>query len=322
MLGFALRAQIGLLRLAPAWLAYGIADLLTLVLVVITVATRKRATRKKRGFYRNVRIVFRDDLPPRLRRRLLWRWARHMTHSSVDLIKMPEITTENIERYCDVSDMAKLRELFDRGGGVIGVTGHVGVFEYSAHLMALCGMNPVTVFKESPIPIVTEIINELRRTGGPVMIERTGAVRRMMRELRNGAIVGILADVSSKASEVFVPFLGTTAATNNSADILHVRTKSPILVITTQRTGRRRYKVHVWDIIDQNTPIDREADSAAVSRRINDALSLAIASYPEQWFWDSRRYRTRPDGEVRDDEDLPPRIDDEPAKTILEKLSR
>jgi Kdo2-lipid IVA lauroyltransferase/acyltransferase len=317
-----LRTTIGLLRALPGWLAYGIADLLTPVLVVFTFASRRRATRKKRGFYRNTQIVFRDGLSPKLRRRLLWRWARHMTHVSMDLIKMPDITTQNLGQFCDVSEMARVRELFDRGQGMIGATGHVGVYEYTSHLMALSGMKPISVFKESPVPIVTDIINDLRSTGGQILIERTGAVRRMMRELRSGGIVGILADVSSKESEVFVPFLGTDAATNNSSDVLHVRTGSPILVGTTQRIGRQRFKLHVWDIIDRDAVLDREADPPGMARRINDALTRAIVTYPEQWFWDSRRFRTRPDGEVRDDQDLPPRVDDGPANAILQRLSR
>ena len=36
-------------------------------------------------------------------------------------------------------------------------------------------------------------------------------------------------------------------------------------------------------------------------------LSRAILAYPEQWFWGSRRFLTRPPGEAPGPDGLPPR---------------
>jgi hypothetical protein len=46
---------------------------------------------------------------------------------------------------------------------------------------------------------------------------------------------------------------------------------------------------------------------------MNDALSTAIRQYPEQWFWDSRRFRVRPKDEVLGADGLPPQTDPEQA---------
>jgi len=287
-------------------LAYSLADGLAVLLIAYTVATRNRRNKRRMGFYHNVRIAFGDQLTGRRRRSLLWRWARHMTHLGVDTCKMPKITADNVADHCDLSEMKILREQYDMGTGILAVSGHVGVFEYTPHLMTLCGMSVVTIFRPSPIRPVSDVINEIRSSGGQEMTERKGGVRQVLRALRDKSIAGLLIDVSSKRSDVFAPFLGTRAATNNTPGILHVKTRAPIVVMTTQRTARRRYKVHVWDIVTDGGEGPRDTELLTVAARLNDALSRAIRQYPEQWFWDSRRFRARPTDETPDGSGLPP----------------
>lgn len=315
LIGLTFRAFVVTVRMVPDWLAYGIADGLAVVLVIYTHATRWRCDRRRMGFHHNVRVAFRDQLTGRPRRSLLWRWARHMTHMGIDTCKMPQITTQNVHHYCDLTEMAQLREQYDRGKGVLGVSGHVGVFEFTPHLMTLSGMSVVTIFRPSPIRPVSDVINEIRSSGGQVMTERKGGIRQVLRALRNKNIAGLLVDVSSKRSDVYAPFLGTPAATNNTPGMLHVKTGAPIVVITTQRTARRRYRFHVWDVVEHSGDNSRDIEVHAIAARLNDSLSRAIRTYPEQWFWDSRRFRARPKDEIPDSSGLPPQTNPSQAFT-------
>ena len=295
----------------PAWLSYAFADALAAVLVLVTYATKRQTTRKRRGFYYNTRIVFRGSLSPRQRRRLLWRWARHMTHLGVDVCRMPNITEDNFRDTCDVSELDDVYGTYDLGQGIIAATGHIGVYEYSSHLVSLCGMSIVTIFRPSPIEPITDVLNKIRSSGGQIMAKREGGVRTMLRALANHQIVGLVADNSAKDSELHTPFLGTNAATSKTAGILHLKTGAPIVLVTAQRTGRQRFRLQHWDTFSHTPTDNREADLAVISKRINDALSRAVCAYPEQWFWDSRRFRGRPDDEVLDVDGLPPQVNPE-----------
>src|SRR5690606_23896187 len=102
----------------------------------------------------------------------------------------------------------------------------------------------------------------------------------------------------------------------NTIGMLHLKSGAPIVVVTTQRIRRRRFRFHHWATIEQPRSADRAADLHAIAVRLNDALSQAIRAYPEQWFWDSRRYRTRPEDEVRDARDLPPLVRPEQAPDL------
>ena len=60
------------------------------------------------------------------------------------------------------------------------------------------------------------------------------------------------------------------------------------------------------DIIKDADTGDREQDLIAITTRCNRALGEGIKEAPEQWFWQSRRFRHRPPGEVPDEQGLPP----------------
>lgn len=306
LLGRLFAGFVRAVRLCPERLAYAMADLLVPVLVTVTWLGRSRADRKKRGFYRNVRIAFGGELPGRQRRRLLWSWARHMCWFGVDVCRMPCLDLRRIAERVDTTELDALAAERTEGQGMIWCSGHIGIYELCGHVPALLGWDIVAIFKESPIPPLTDVINALRGGSGQHLIERGGALRGALRALREGCAVGVIADVSAKDSRVFAPFLGTDAATNGSVGALHLRSGAPVAVIGMHREGRQRFRFKVWDIIRVTPGADRDADLHTVACRINEAMSRAIHAYPEQWFWDSRRFRTRPADERRGADDLPP----------------
>jgi lauroyl/myristoyl acyltransferase len=67
-----------------------------------------------------------------------------------------------------------------------------------------------------------------------------------------------------------------------------------------------RFRLRVYDVIRVTPSDDRDADLRAIMTRVNDGLSRAIAEAPEQWFWQSRRFRHRPSGETPGPGGLPP----------------
>lgn len=312
-MGGAFRAFATTIRVLPGWAAYGLADGLAGILVLYTLATRKKSDQKRRGFFYNVRVVFRDQLTPRSHRRLLWRWARHMAHLGVDTCKLPKINAANIHRYCDVSEVDRVREQYDKGQGLLVVSGHLGVYEHIGYILPNAEITLLTIFRPSPIPPISDVINDIRSAGGQTMTDRKGGVRKSIRALRNGTAAAVMGDVSSKDSKVFAPFLGTLAATNSTAGVLHEKTGAPIVVVTANRVARSKFKFHVWDIISDSEDTQEGTKSQDIPTRINDGLSRALCEYPEQWFWDSRRFRSRPEEEQLDACGLPPQTHPEQA---------
>lgn len=291
----------------PAWLAYGIGDLLALPWYCYW-RLRDPRGRTGQGFWRNLRIVYRPGAPlgSQPPPRLLWRWSRAMAALAIDFCRMHHIRADNLAQHCDTTELAPLRQQFDAGRGLICATGHVGVWDVAGHAAGLLGLPITSVFRPSPLPGLNRMIERLRTTTGQTVVARKNVLWTLKKVLARREAVGILCDGSGKRGAVVAPFLGTPARTVATPALLHLATGAPIAVVAVLRTGRQRYRLRVYDLIDVTPGPDRAADLLAITRRINDGLSKAIAEAPEQWFWQSRRFRHRPEGEVRGADGLPP----------------
>ena len=163
-----------------------------------------------------------------------------------------------------------------------------------------------SVFRPSPLPALNRLIERLRTGSGQTVIARKNVMRALLRLLGDKQVVAILADGGGKHSAVEAPFLGTSSRTVASPALLHLATGAPIAVVAVLRTGRMRYRLRVFDVIRDAGTGDREADMLAITSRINRGLGQGIVEAPEQWFWQSRRFRHRPAGEVPGPDGLPP----------------
>lgn len=305
--GLALRLATGAFRRMPGLLAYAIADAASLPLAAATLLHERRVAPLGRGLFRNQRIVFREGLTRRESQRLLFAWARHMCHLFVDFCRMPRLRAEDFERSVDARSFLELIPLAKEGRGLICVSGHLGVFELCPYLPSLIGF-PITVaVRPTGIAPIDALLTSIRSAGGTKVLTKWGILLPLKRALERGELVGLLADEDACERPIFVPFLGTLAATTPSAAFLQRLTGAPIVVASVNRVARGRWRCHVWRVIRSLPGSDAESAEREVTAAVSEALSRAILAYPEQWFWGSRRFFTRPPGERPGPDGLPPR---------------
>jgi KDO2-lipid IV(A) lauroyltransferase len=302
----ALAIGMAALRGGPSFLVYGLADLLVPMVALFAWRHERRVRRQGRGMLRNQRIVFRDGLTRRRSRRLLFAWARHMTHLVVDFCRIPRIDRDNLDRLAEVGDLERLRPLVAGGRGLICVTGHIGVWELCGHLASLKGFAVTAVSRPASSRPLESLLTSVRTSGGQKVLSKWGVLWSLKKALDRGEALGIVADEDTAEQAIFAPFLGTLAATTPTPAALHRGTGVPIAVLACHRVARGRYELRVWDVIRLPRTPDREADLLAITGQVNAALSRAILHAPEQWIWGSRRFRTRPPGEVPGPDGLPP----------------
>ncbi len=296
-----------LVSILPTWLAYAIGDTLA-VLWFLWWSLQDRRGRRTSGYWRNCRIAFRQGAPlgPVRPKRHLWKWSRHITWLAIDFCRQGRINATNVRAHCDLTEYPLVEAAFRENKGLIFATGHIGVWDVSGWAAGLLGLPLISVFRPSPLPALNRLIERLRTGSGQSVIARKNVLRALLRALGDKKAVGILADGGGKHSAVEAPFLGTSSRTVASPALLHLATGAPIAVVAVLRTGRMRYRLRVFDVIRDAGTGDREADMLAITSRINRGLGQGIVEAPEQWFWQSRRFRHRPAGEVPGPDGLPP----------------
>ncbi|MBK2024733.1 lysophospholipid acyltransferase family protein [Francisella philomiragia] len=93
-------------------------------------------------------------------------------------------------------------------------------------------------------------------------------------------------------NSIFAPFFGTLCSTLTVTPWLAEKTNSVVLpVYYVRKKCLKKYKIVIGE------PLEFTGDAYKDAEMTNKFLEDAIRKYPEQYLWQHRRYRTRPNGE-------------------------
>lgn len=183
--------------------------------------------------------------------------------------------------------------------GVVITTGHLGNWELLVQAFAVWHTPMSYLARPIDNPLIEDLTVAIRTHFGNRPLNKTNSVRTAIRLLREGEIVGMLADVNAHPKEgVFVPFFGVPACTTAGPATLAIRTNSlifPIFCVYDDAT--RGYKIVRGEAIEPASTGDRESDVVATTAAFTAAIEKVIREYPGQWLWIHKRWKTRPPGE-------------------------
>lgn len=241
----------------------------------------------------NLQKVFGDRYDERERARIIHFSIRNMAKTMLELLKVPWMSEEEMERFAPVRGEEYLRQAAERGDGVIVITGHFGNWEVLAATIARLGFDLSVIARDANDPGTADIINRSRQMAGEEVLPRE-SVRQMLRILRGGDVLGILPDQHADRGGIWLPFMGHLACTATGPATLAHRTGATIVPGFARRTEDDHFDVYFLPPIELPDTGDREADIRKGTEMVNRVLGEQITKYPEQWVWMHRRWREPP----------------------------
>ena len=176
---------------------------------------------------------------------------------------------------------------------VIGFAPHFVGVELGTIRLAL-DYEAAAIYSRQKDPYLNELLLKSRTRFKPItMIARQDGLRGALRALREGLTLYVLPDMDmGRQDSVFVPFFGIPAATVPVLSRLAAVSRAVVIpAITRRRADGKGYVVKIYEAWE-NFPTD---DPVADTRRMNEFLEARILEMPEQYFWNHKRFRTRPD---------------------------
>lgn len=217
----------------------------------------------------------------------------HLGREMVVTLRFQNATPAEIVARTRITGLEIIREAIDAGTGVVLVTGHLGNWELSAASLAARGIPVDVVMQRQSNPLADEAINANRRRLGLNPIDRREAPRKGLRTLRNGGLLGFVADQDARSGGVFVPFFGRPASTHRGPALLALRTGAPLIAGTCIRTQGGTYDAVATPIL-----ASRDGDPDEAVERMTAAYTAvfeaAIRQAPEQYLWQHRRWKSSP----------------------------
>ena len=181
--------------------------------------------------------------------------------------------------------------LGDPARGFLAASGHLGNWEVMARAISF-DKPVVAVAQPAKNPLVDRLM--ARRSADAryrTIPKREAGGTRLLRPLREGAILAIMIDQYALKKPVLVDFFGRPACSHRSIAALHLATRRPIVFFACRRIGPMRFAVTLSEPLVFEPTGDKNRDLHAILKNLNERLERAIREAPEQYLWSHRRWR-------------------------------
>jgi len=222
----------------------------------------------------------------------------HLAREWMATFRLTRLGREKIIARTNMVGFDAFRTAVEQGKGVVLMTGHLGNWEFCAAGFTARGIPLDAVAKSMANAQFGAALIEARERIGMGVIDVDEAPRGVLLSLRAGRVVAMLADQNAHSGGIFVPFFGKLASTARGPAVFALRAGAPIFLgIPLRDPGwKQEYTVELRRIDFQ--PSGRlDADVQALTAVHTAALEQAIGEAPEQYFWQHKRWKKRPEGE-------------------------
>ena len=219
----------------------------------------------------------------------------HLAREAVMIFRLGGWSPDRLLERTEVLGLEAVRAAVDDLGGALLLTGHLGNWEVGGAAVAAHGVPIDVVAKGMANPDFERELFGTRERLGMRVVEMGDAPRRVLRALRRGRVVAIVGDQNAHRNGVFVPFFGRLAASARGPGTFALRTDVPVFVgFGVRRPGwRQTYRVRLEPLTVERTG-DFERDLEAFTAAYMAAVEDAARAHPEQYFWQHKRWKTRP----------------------------
>jgi KDO2-lipid IV(A) lauroyltransferase len=219
----------------------------------------------------------------------------HLGREGVAMFRLARLDKEAVVARTEVVGLEPLEAAVSAGTGALVVTGHIGNWELGAAALAARGFPFDVVAKGMANEAFERDLIVARERLGLRVVDMGAAPREVLRSLKAGHLVGLVADQNAGVRGVFVPFFGRLAATARGPALFALRTGAPIFLGLSLRLpgSEARYRVTLRPLPVLATG-DLDTDVRVLTAAHTAALEEAVRAVPEQYFWQHRRWKTRP----------------------------
>lgn len=241
----------------------------------------------------NIEYVF-PGISEKRKQLILLGCYRNIARVLLDMFWFCRSDKERILTWVELSD--EWRRGLETPGAKIIVTAHQGNWELAGHAVVANGYPLLSVGKDLGSKATTERLNAFRSRLGQEIVSSEGAILPILRTLRKGGNVALLADqyLNLNKGGIWSTFLGHPALTAPTPAFFAQRIKGDIRIcvafMQARPDGHYRCVPPLFIYPKEGETLE------ALTQRVSDASSRLIRRFPTQWLYAYKRWRGIPEG--------------------------
>jgi KDO2-lipid IV(A) lauroyltransferase len=241
----------------------------------------------RRNLQGNLHHVFGDADDPKRMESTCGQVFRNAARNMVDMLRLPLMTGERVERLVTVHGYQNVEVALARGKGVVLTSAHFGQMEVAAQIAGIRGLRPVVLHERLRPQRLYDYVAGLRSRMGIqfVPIGDASALKLAFRTLRHNGLLGVVADRDVTNSGRVVKFFGADARLPDGHVTLALHTGAAIVIAFCLRKPGNQIEAFVEPPMILEDTGDREGDVERGMARVISVLERYIGANPEQWVY-------------------------------------
>ena len=220
----------------------------------------------------------------------------NLARNMLDIFYMPNLNEKNLSQYIKIDHLERMKAALAEGHGVVVLTGHIGTWEWLSAAFTLNNLPVTAIAKLQPNAEYSRALDDLRATIRVEIFNRgTNELRAAGRALKEGKILGFLADQDAGPGGAFIKFLGKTASTPLGPAVFSRRFNAPVVPAFIIRQEDGRHLVKIGEPMHFEDTGDTDADLLHFTEQMTKILEDVIRENPTQWLWFQKRWNTPPE---------------------------
>jgi len=188
-----------------------------------------------------------------------------------------------------------LRDAYNKKKGLLILTAHFGNWELLGGCIVVEFGFPVSgIAKTQTNRLVNRSIDERRRRFGNKVIPMETSLREVMRALRDGEAVGIVADQAAPKENVQIEFFGTKLPTHQGPSVFSLKMGSPLVAVFSVRRPDGSFDAYVEEVPSADLKDYNDENVTELTRRHVKITEDFIRRFPDQWMWMHKRWKHVP----------------------------
>lgn len=248
----------------------------------------------------NLRAAFGSHTAPAEYDRIVRSLFENFGRMFMEVAAIPAINREYMDQWAGIApgSRERLEKALSGGKGVILLSGHFGNWEMVPITGALNGYPTLLLAREQGWPKLNRLLTEYRESKGCRVVTKGFPVRELIQGLKEGRIVGIVADQDGGKNGLFAPFFGRLASTAPGTIALSLSTGAPVLPVFMVRLEGALHSLIVEEPLSIPAHGTEEERIQAGITAYLEVLEKYVRRFPAQWLWFHRRWKSSPERRI------------------------
>jgi len=240
----------------------------------------------------NVKFIYGEDTSEEFIQKIAKNSFKQLLLNFLYTMEIRHYSIEELSKKITFENDEILKKVQEQKRPIIFVTSHYGSWELAGAMLSALREPIMIVYKKMKNKYFQEYLLSSRSKSRMKYVERAGATRGILKQLRSGGAVAILIDTNvNKREAITVDFLGKPTSQIKTTAYFARKFDAALIPALIHENSNETYTIKFYDEIVPPKTDNEEEDIRVSTQMQTDWLSAEILKAPEPWFWLHRRFK-------------------------------